>query len=64
MVAGNGDAEHGGGTGATPLEERVRRLEKDVEELREQVRTHAGATQVRTIAETQTGHVWKPPKNS
>src|ERR671910_948295 len=43
MVAGNGEAEHGGGTGATPLEERVRRLEKDVEELREQVRTHAQA---------------------
>ena len=43
MVAGNGDAEHGGGTGATPLEERVRRLEKDVEELREQVRTHTQA---------------------
>ena len=41
MVAGNGEAEHGGGTGATPLEERVRRLEKDVEDLREQVRTHA-----------------------
>ena len=37
MVAGNGETEHGGGTGATPLEERVRRLEKDVEELREQV---------------------------
>src|SRR5215218_11267399 len=44
------------GTGATPLEERVRRLEKDVEELREQVRTHAQAqTQVRAIAETQNG---------
>jgi hypothetical protein len=43
MVAGNGEAEHGGGTGATPLEERVRRLEKDVEDLREQVRTHAQA---------------------
>jgi hypothetical protein len=56
MVAGNGDAEHGGGTGATPLEERVRRLEKDVEELREQVRTHAQApTQVRAITETQFG---------
>src|SRR5215203_2771129 len=44
------------GTGATPLEERVRRLEKDVEELRGQVRTHAQAqTQVRAIAETQYG---------
>ncbi len=43
MVTGNGEAKHGGGTGATPLEERVRRLEKDVEELREQVRTHAQA---------------------
>src|SRR5215211_5133407 len=41
MVARTGDAEHGRGTGTTPLEERVRRLEKDVEELREQVRTHA-----------------------
>ena len=38
MVAGNGETEQGGGTGATPLEERVRRLEKDVEELREQAR--------------------------
>ena len=37
MVAGNGEAEHGRGTGATPLEERVGRLEKEVEELREQV---------------------------
>jgi hypothetical protein len=56
MVAGNGDAEHGGGTGATPLEKRVRRLEKDVEELREQVRTHAQApTQAQAIAETQYG---------
>ena len=53
MVAGNGEAEHGGGTGATPLEERVRRLEKDLEELREQVRIHA-QTQVRAGAETQT----------
>jgi hypothetical protein len=35
MVAGNGEAEQGGGTGATPLEERVWRLEKDVEDLRE-----------------------------
>ena len=41
MVAGSGDAGHGGGTGATPLEERVLRLEKDVEELREQVRAQA-----------------------
>jgi len=41
MVAGSGDAGHGGSTGATPLEERVRRLEKDVEELREQVRAQA-----------------------
>ena len=46
MVAGNGEAEHGGGTGATPLEERVRRLEKDVEELREQVRTYGRCTSV------------------
>src|SRR5215203_2748010 len=38
------------GTGATPLEERVQRLEKDVEELREQVRTHA---QAQTQAQTQ-----------
>ena len=62
MVAGNGDAEHGGGTGATPLEERMRRLEKDVEELREQIRTHARPqTQVRAIAETQYGaHVETP----
>jgi uncharacterized membrane protein len=52
MVAGNGDAEHGGGTGATGLEERVRRLEKDVEELRKQVRTHA-RTQGLASAETQ-----------
>ena len=41
MVAGNGEAEQGGGIGATPLEERVRRLEKDVEELREQARAWA-----------------------
>ena len=41
MVAGNGETEQGGGTGATPLEERVRRLEKDVEELREQARAWA-----------------------
>ena len=41
MVAGSGDAGHGGGTGATALEERVLRLEKDVEELREQVRAQA-----------------------
>src|SRR5829696_5272744 len=52
MVARNGDAEHGGGTGATGLEERVRRLEKDVEELRKQVRTHA-RTQGLASAETQ-----------
>ena len=62
MVAGNGDAEHGGGTGATPLEERVRRLEKDVEKLREQVRTHAQAqTQVQAIAETQFGAGMETP---
>ena len=56
MVAGNGEAEHGGGTGATPLEERVQRLEKDVEDLREQVRTHAqvqAQTQAWASAETQ-----------
>jgi hypothetical protein len=41
MDAGNGETEQGGGTGATPLEERVRRLEKDVEELREQARAWA-----------------------
>ncbi len=65
MVAGNGDAEHGGGTGATPLEERVRRLEKDVEELREQVRTHTQAqTQVRTIADTQYGARVETPKET
>ena len=52
MVAGNGEVEHGGGTGATPLEERVRRLEKDVEDLREQVRTHAQA-QAWASAESQ-----------
>src|SRR5829696_4016508 len=65
MVAGTGDAEHGGGTGTTPLEERVRRLEKDVEELREQVRTHAQAqTQVRAIAETQNGARVETPKET
>jgi hypothetical protein len=65
MVAGTGDAEHGGGTGATPLEERVRRLEKDVEELREQVRSHAQAqTQVRAIAETQNGARVETPKGT
>ena len=54
MVAGNGEAEHGGGTGATPLEERVRRLEKDVEDLREQVRSHAQVlSQAWASAETQ-----------
>jgi hypothetical protein len=54
MVVGNGEAEHGGGTGATPLEERVRRLEKTVEELREQVRTHTQVqTQAGASAETQ-----------
>ena len=41
MVAGNGEMGQGGGTGTTPLEERVRRLEKDVEELREQARAWA-----------------------
>jgi len=54
MVAGSGDAEHGGGTGTPLLEERVRRLEKDVEELREQVRTQAQA-RVQAIAETHYG---------
>ena len=56
MVAANGEAGHGGGTGATPLEERVRRLEKNVNELREQVRTHAQAqaqTHARASADTQ-----------
>jgi uncharacterized membrane protein len=43
MVAASGDAEHGGGTGATPLEERVLRLEQEVEELRELLRTHTQA---------------------
>jgi uncharacterized membrane protein len=52
MVVGNGEAEHGRDTGPTPLEERVRRLEKEVEELREQVRTHAQA-QAWASAETQ-----------
>ena len=52
MVAGSGDAGYGGGTGATPLEERVLRLEKDVEELREQVRARA---QGRASAELQNG---------
>src|SRR5215216_7449788 len=42
------------GTGATPLEERVRRLEKDVEDLREQVRSHAQVlSQAWASAETQ-----------
>src|ERR671921_1137856 len=54
MVAGNGDAEYSGGTGTTGLEGRVRRLEKDVEELREQVRTQAW-TQGLVSAETQDG---------
>ena len=54
MVAGNGDAEYGGGTGTTGLEGRVRRLGKDVEELREQVRTQAW-TQGLVSAETQDG---------
>src|SRR5215203_7088635 len=52
MVVGNGEAEHGGGTGAAPLEERVRRLEKDVEDLRDQVRARAQA-QAGASAETQ-----------
>src|SRR5215210_2925261 len=52
MVAGSGDAGHGGGTGATPLEERVLRLEKDVEDLREQVRAQA---QGQASAEPQIG---------
>src|SRR5215207_2250524 len=53
------------GTGATPLEERVRRLEKDVEVLREQVRAHAQAqTQVRAIAETQNGARVETPKET
>src|SRR5918994_1870758 len=43
MVAASGDAEHGGGTGATPLEERVLRLEQEVVELRELLRTPAQA---------------------
>jgi uncharacterized membrane protein len=65
MVAGTGDAVHGGGTGTTPLEERVRRLEKDVEELREQVRIHAQAqTQERAIAETQNGARVETPKET
>ena len=54
MVAGSGDAEHGGGNGATPLEERVLRLEQQVEELREQLQTHAQA-QARVGAEPQIG---------
>src|SRR5215208_1275715 len=54
MVAGSGDAEHGGGNGATPLEERVLRLEQEVEELREQLQTHAQA-QARFGAEPQNG---------
>jgi hypothetical protein len=54
MAAGNGEAEHGGGTGSAPLEERVRRLEKDVEDLREQVRAHARAqAQAGASAEAQ-----------
>ncbi len=52
MVAGSGDAGYGGGTGATPLAERVLRLEKDVEELREQVRAQAHG---RASAEPQNG---------
>jgi hypothetical protein len=53
MAAGNGEAARGGGTG-TPLEERVRRLEKDVEDLREQVRAHAQAqAQAGASVETQ-----------
>ena len=40
---GNGETGYGGGTRATSLEERVRRLEKGLEELRAQVRTHAQA---------------------
>jgi Predicted membrane protein (DUF2339) len=54
MAAESGDAGHGGGTGATPLEKRVLRLEKDVEELREQVRTHA-QSQGRARAENYHG---------
>ncbi len=54
MAAESGDAGHRGGTGATPLEKRVLRLEKDVEELREQVRTHA-QSQGRARAETYHG---------
>jgi Predicted membrane protein (DUF2339) len=54
MVAGNGEAEQGGDAEATPLEVRVRRLEKEVEDLREQVRTHA-QTQAWANAETQMG---------
>src|SRR5215210_117555 len=54
MVVGNGEMRHGGGTRATPLEERVRRLEKGLEELLAQVRTHAQA-QGRASAETQAG---------
>jgi len=54
MLAGSGDAEHGGGNGATPLEERVLRLEQQVEELREQLKTHAQA-QARVGAEPQNG---------
>ena len=43
----------------------MRRLEKDVEELREQVRTHAQArTQVRAIAETQNGARVETPKET
>jgi uncharacterized membrane protein len=70
MVAGNGEAEHGRGTGATPLEERVGRLEKEVEELREQVRTHVQArawasaeTQIEALVET-TGEPAAPTAES
>jgi hypothetical protein len=57
MVAGNGEAGPGGDTGATSLEERVRRLEKDVKDLREQVQTRAQAgasagTQIEARVET------------
>jgi hypothetical protein len=54
MVAGSGDAEQGGENGATPLEERVLRLEQDVEELREQLQTYAQA-QTRVGVEWQNG---------
>ena len=61
MVVGSGDAGHGGGTGAPLLEERVRRLEKDVAELREQVRTQ---TQVRAIAGTHYGARVETPQDT